>query len=549
MNALPVIVRELRAQARHTSTYGVRTLAGAVLLGVGAFVWWKDGFYPGAGLEVFARLHWAMFVSIWCLVPLLAADCLSREKREGTLGLLFLTPLCAWEIVLAKGLVHGVRGFALLLAALPITAVPLLLGGVAWQQVAMSFVLNTTSLGLALMAGVLASAYSRRWGRALAAAGLLAVGFYLLFCLFEAWLQPGIGSRAMGQWQSSALSVSSVELLLDDHEIWALVLGEATARGGGNLGVIAARSGLLLAGALLAGVALAAGAVRMGRQEKTASPLRAWCEGELVSPLYWQWALKYWLRRTLERNPVGWLERRTWGGRSLQWTWLAVLLTLWFGELTHAWGRLFDFEGQDLLELLGWLLAGTLAVHAAGSFSRERENGVMELLLVTPLGEGRIITGRLRGLGGQFLPAALLLLGLWLYAALVWQTSVVWFWFFAVTFLTLPATALYFPLRCRHRVHALAWTVGAGLVLPLLANGPALRLSAWLGSWERLSSAGRAPACSYEPSPPFWALFRDLPDTIASTLVPMAVQVVISVALGLWLRHCLAQRKFVFQRH
>ena len=45
----------------------------------------------------------------------------------------------------------------------------------------------------------------------------------------------------------------------------------------------------------------------------------------------------------------------------------------------------------------------------------ERESGVLELLLVSPLGEKQIIAGRLSGLWGQFAPAAVLLLAIWAY--------------------------------------------------------------------------------------------------------------------------------------
>ena len=55
-------------------------------------------------------------MAIWVLVPLLVADCLSRERREGTLGLLFLTPLTANDIVIAKGLSHGLRAVTLCFA-------------------------------------------------------------------------------------------------------------------------------------------------------------------------------------------------------------------------------------------------------------------------------------------------------------------------------------------------------------------------------------------------------------------------------------------------
>jgi len=47
---------------------------------------------------------------------------------------------------------------------------------------------------------------------------------------------------------------------------------------------------------------------------------------------------------------------------------------------------------------LAWLVAGSMAASAAGSFRRERESGMLELLLVSPVGEQRIISGRLRGL-------------------------------------------------------------------------------------------------------------------------------------------------------
>jgi len=45
------------------------------------------------GGRLFSALNATLFLSIWIFVPLLTADTISREKREGTLGLLFLTPL------------------------------------------------------------------------------------------------------------------------------------------------------------------------------------------------------------------------------------------------------------------------------------------------------------------------------------------------------------------------------------------------------------------------------------------------------------------------
>ncbi len=42
---------------------------------------------------------------------------------------------------------------------------------------------------------------------------------------------------------------------------------------------------------------------------------------------------------------------------------------------------------------------------------------MLELLLVSPLGENQIIAGRLGGLWTQFVPTAGLLLGIWAYCS------------------------------------------------------------------------------------------------------------------------------------
>ena len=105
--------------------------------------------------------------AIWVLVPMLTADCISRERREGTLGLLFLTPLKGTDVVVAKGLAHGLRAMTLGLAVLPVLTIPFLLGGVSWAEAVMSVMLNANAMCWALAAGLLASAWSKAWLRAM----------------------------------------------------------------------------------------------------------------------------------------------------------------------------------------------------------------------------------------------------------------------------------------------------------------------------------------------------------------------------------------------
>ena len=178
MTVLPVIERELRAESRHPLTYWLRTLGAAALLAAATLFWLEGGSRERQGGQFFGVLHQTLFWAIWMLVPLLTADCISRERREGTLGLLFLTPLRARDIVVAKGLAHGLRGMTVFLAALPVVVVPFLMGGVDWRIATASLLLNLTSFVWALSAGILASSRNRTLTGALCWAALWA---FLLF--------------------------------------------------------------------------------------------------------------------------------------------------------------------------------------------------------------------------------------------------------------------------------------------------------------------------------------------------------------------------------
>src|SRR6185369_5833518 len=115
------------------------------MLLVAAYGLLDPGFSPSQGGVLFGRLHLTMLCSIWILVPLMTADCISRERREGTLGLLFLTPLTAQGVVLAKALAHGARALTLCLAVLPVLMIPLLIGGVSCQEAVLSVATNFSS--------------------------------------------------------------------------------------------------------------------------------------------------------------------------------------------------------------------------------------------------------------------------------------------------------------------------------------------------------------------------------------------------------------------
>src|ERR1035438_8819303 len=171
MTFLPIVARELRVAARRRGTYRMRlTLAfGALLTGAVIFIATLDKSAQQTGQYIFQGLSWLCL--LYCLLGgrRWTADCLSEEKREGTLGLLFLTDLKGYDVVLGKLTATSLAGFYGLLAVFPMLAIPLLLGGITsgefWRIV---LVLVDTFL-FSLVVGVFGSALSRDYRRAMAA--------------------------------------------------------------------------------------------------------------------------------------------------------------------------------------------------------------------------------------------------------------------------------------------------------------------------------------------------------------------------------------------
>src|SRR5207248_3770939 len=155
MRFLPIVARELRVAARRRSTYTLRLLAAAAAFSV--ILWLcllpTPGQPPVAlGKSLFTALSIMAFAYCLLIGPFLTADCISSEKREGTLGLLFLTDLKGYDVICGKLAATSFRAFYGLLALMPVLAVPLLLGGLTngevWRMVLV--LVNTFLFSLAI---------------------------------------------------------------------------------------------------------------------------------------------------------------------------------------------------------------------------------------------------------------------------------------------------------------------------------------------------------------------------------------------------------------
>lgn len=411
----PVLQRELREQARQGGTYWLRVLAGGVVLLLFWLAWEREangGQLNGRGY--FLGLHRLLFLGIWFLAPVLTADCLSRERREGTLGLLFLTPLRPVDVVVGKAFVHVLRGLVFVLAAVPIMVIPVLMGGVSWLDAVRMFLLELAALGLALVSGLTASAVTESWWRARLLAFLLAIIAAALFFALYLGLQ-----WVPGWWRSLWNGTPGTAVPWD--ALWDQFLarqGFYASQGFNGLwidwtplaaGWPAVRTAfwVWVCSWILVALTARLAAVGVSRTWRSEPPsarrqeVARWLTEVQVAGTWWR------KRRAeaLTANPIRWLQSRTWSARVGGWALLGLALAIA--------GTAIDVprsSAEGLYFMGRVLLLGGVAFAAAASFRQERENGALELWLVTPLAPEAMVRGRLGGLATRFLLPSLILL-------------------------------------------------------------------------------------------------------------------------------------------
>src|ERR1041385_8470469 len=131
MTFLPVVERELRVAARRWYTYWTRFFAALGTLGICAWVWIygvSDRPTAERGQALFWVISGLAFTYSLLVGVIVTADSISEEKREGTLGLLFLTDLKGYDVVLGKLAATSLNALYRLFCVFPILAIPLLLG-------------------------------------------------------------------------------------------------------------------------------------------------------------------------------------------------------------------------------------------------------------------------------------------------------------------------------------------------------------------------------------------------------------------------------------
>ena len=411
-----ILQRELRELARQDALYGLRVFGAGIMTVLLWLAWERAEPGPGtSGRGFFIGLNRLLFIGIWLVGPVLTADCLSREKRDGTLGLLFLTPLRPVDIVVGKAFSQAARAFLFVLAALPVMVIPALIGGVMWLDALRMLFIQLGALGLALAAGLAASSLTTSWWRArllalgfASGAGLIFIALHLSALILPAYAaapangsMPSLSERYLAGAQG-LLTRCGLGPGTGFDQFWQ---AETGIRIDGRS--VAFAAGVWIASWFLVAVIIGLAAIGIRRTWRPESP-SASCiaAGQVLAAV--RFRRRRWSRirsRQLDRNPVRWLQSRTWDARVTGWLLAGAAVLGW--RLTTDGDR---WMPESSIALLRPALMGAVAFAATASFRAERESGALELWLVTPLTPATILRGRLGGLQARFAGAAAVLI-------------------------------------------------------------------------------------------------------------------------------------------
>jgi ABC-type transport system involved in multi-copper enzyme maturation permease subunit len=314
---------------------------------------------------------------------LLASDCLSEERREGTLGFLFLTDLKGYDVVLGKFAAVSLNAFYGMLAVFPVLALSLLAGGVTGGEFWRTCLALVNTLFFSVASALWVSALCKSSYRAMAAAVCLLVGWVALAAIASA-LSSVVAKIGLVLFYLGALSpLSSFQLASAPnyfHQAAAYWISLAVCHGVGwmFLGLASWRLTFFREkGGSNGGWQRIFTRIVLGGQTERRSEL-------------------------LAMNPVLWLLDDS---RRLRW--VAWGLAVAGGAALLLTARLGTTFGAFFNTYLAWpfyfLLKVFFAIQACRFFSEARRTGALELLCCTPMTMPSIISGQWMALRRIFL--------------------------------------------------------------------------------------------------------------------------------------------------
>ena len=397
MTFLPIVDRELRVAARKRNTFWLRVVAAliALLIGGGFLVlsllpFGGMGPFGGRGQlggPLFAVLTWLGLGTALSAGLFFTSDCVSEEKREGTLGFLFLTDLRGYDVVLGKLLATSLRCVFGLVAIFPVLAVTQLMGGVEVTQFWKTLLALVNALFVSLAGGLFVSAISRDSQKALGGTLLL-----LALLVFGGPIADAARAAIEKHTFRPGFSLASPAYVFltasrgRDPSFWS--------------GLVANQ----VVGWALLGLACAlVPRTWQQRRTKTAGWQKDWAYVWRYGGAKRRLALR---RKLLSRSPVQWLACRERWQSVMIWvvTFLVAGVVVAMVITSLKWEASFLFS--VIWAYMGWAFTLMFYLATASQASRffveARRSGLIELLLAAPLGGKEIVQGQWRALRRLF---------------------------------------------------------------------------------------------------------------------------------------------------
>ncbi len=160
----------------------------------------------GQGRQMFELLVGLQFWTIYLFLPAISCGCLTVEKERNTLGLLLITTLSPWQIVLQKLLGRLVPMLTFVVLSFPLMAVAYSFGGITADYLWGGIVLLVVTCVEAAALSVMCSAWYSTTVEAF-------VGNYVLFLVLFYVLPPGWGPWLFEQASDVTFARTLVSLL------------------------------------------------------------------------------------------------------------------------------------------------------------------------------------------------------------------------------------------------------------------------------------------------------------------------------------------------
>lgn len=332
------------------------------------------------------------------LAPIFTAGAITQEKDNQTYNVLLATPLSNAQIVLGSLLSRLFFVLALLASGIPIFLITQLFGGVTGQSILLSFMIAAATVVFTGAVAVAIAVVRVGTGKTIFAFYVVIGAYIAAIWMLASFLGPGGGKTC---WLTALHPFLSLMVVLNI----AHPPGSEAMAGAGWLN----RLWLCYPhyAYLFWTLGVSVVMVAMGTIFLRYSNARTRAD--------WRRRLRQWLARgrmvrkprSVWNNPVAWREAKTRasaGGKSLlRWLFLAGGLVAGAVVLTaYAGGQVFQTTIRDVLATLLWvelsLVVLVLCNVSASAITREREDGTLDLLLVTPITSRYYIWGKLRGL-------------------------------------------------------------------------------------------------------------------------------------------------------